>query len=66
MQLKVAKVHKPGGKEKGMGVELNEVYSGTPVHSQALSFDPLAAMGICLNKQKLMYMVLAPSIITPI
>jgi hypothetical protein len=25
MQLKVAKVHKPGGKEKGMGVELNEV-----------------------------------------
>ena len=28
-------------------------------------FNHFDAMGICLNKQKLMYKVLAPSIITP-
>ena len=28
-------------------------------------FNPLDTMGICLNKQKLMYKVLAPSTITP-
>ena len=31
----------------------------------SMNFNPLDAMGICLNKHKLMYKVLAPSIITP-
>ena len=30
------------------------------------TLNPLDAMGICLNKQKLMYEVLVPSVITPL